>query len=162
MSSNKLKDAQLFFKDLLKGRVKNETEYKEYSTKFSLDLIKYDLYDKDISKITQLIIDTDKLTSLNIRLSDTLVDKIILNRLLRKISLKRQFTSLSFYIKYLKDDLLQIFIDFIGKLESTLNCLELSIKYQDAKKENEILKNIIIHLIKNENSGITDLTFNGG
>ena len=161
MSSNKLKDAQLFFKDLLKGRVKNETEYKEYSTKFSLDLIKYDLYDKDISKITQLIIDTDKLTSLNIRLSDTLVDKIILNRLLRKISLKRQFTSLSFYIKYLKDDLLQIFIDFIGKLESTLNCLELSIKYQDAKKENEILKNIIIHLIKNENSGITDLTFNG-
>ena len=159
MSSNKLKDAQLFFKDLLPERVKNISQYKEYSTKFCLDLLDYDLNDQDISKITQLIVDTDKLTSLKIRLSYTLTDKTILNRLLRKISLKTQFTSLSFYIKYLKDDLLQIFIDFIGKLEFTLNSLELSMKYNNAKKEGEILKNILIHLIKNENSGITDINF---
>ena len=159
MSSNKLKDAQLFFKDLLKDRVKNVSEYKEYSSKFSLDLINYDLYDTDISNITKLIIDTEKLTSLSIRLSETLTDKIILNRLLRKISLKRQFTSLSFYIKYLKDDLLQIFIEFIGKLESTLSHLEINIKYQDEKKENEIIKNILINLIKNENSGINEINF---
>ena len=36
--------------------------------------------------------------------------------------------------------MVQIFIDFIGKLESTLNCLELSIKYQKLKKEFDDLK----------------------
>ena len=159
MYKNKLKDAQLFFKDILKSRVKNESLYKEYSSKFSLDLLNYDLTDKDISNLIQLIIDTDKLSSLSIRLSETLTDKVVLNKLLRKISLKRQFTSLSFYIKYLKDDLLQIFIDFIGKLEQTLNYLEISIKYQDDNKEREILQNILINLIKNENSGITDINF---
>ena len=160
MSSNKLKDVQLFFKDILKGRIKNASSYKEYSTKFSLDFLKYDLYDTDISKITQLIVDTEKLTSLSIRLSDSLTDKTILNRLLRKISLKRQFTSLSFYIKYLPDELLDIFIEFIGKLENTLNSLEISIKYEDSNKESETLKKILISLIKNEDSGITDLFFN--
>lgn len=159
MSSNKLKDVQLFFKDKLKPRLKNIPEYKEYSTKFSLDFIKYDLYDTDISKITQLIVETEKLVSLSIRLSDTLTDKTTLNRLLRKISLKRQFTSLNFYIKYLSDDLLNIFIEFIGKLESTLNSLEISIKYPEPKKESEILKKILESLINNENSGITDLSF---
>ena len=99
-SSNKLKDAQLFFKDLLKERVKNISIYKEYSSKFSLDLIDYDSYDIDISNITKLIVETDKLFSLKIRLSENLNDKNILNKLLRKISLKRQFTSLSFYLKY--------------------------------------------------------------
>ena len=62
MSSNKLKNAQLFFKGLLKDRVNNTSEYKEYSSKFSLDLINYDIYDTDISNITKLIVDTDKLT----------------------------------------------------------------------------------------------------
>ena len=160
MSTNKLKDVQLFFKDRLKGRVKNASSYKEYSSKFSLDFINYDLYDTDICKITQLIVDTEKLTSLSIRLSDSLTDKTILNRLLRKISLKRQFTSLSFYIKYLQDDLLDIFIEFIGKLENTLNYLEIIIKYEDSNKESETLKKILISLIKNEDSGITDLIFN--
>ena len=159
MSSNKLKDTQLFFKDILRLRVKSNSEFKEYSNKFSLDLINYDLDDTDISKITQLIVDTDKLTSLTIRLSDTLFDKNTLNKLLRKISLKRQFTSLNFYIKYLKDDLLNIFIEFIGKLENTLNCLEISIKYEDINKESETLKKILLSLINNENSGITDLNF---
>ena len=159
MSSNKLKDTQLFFKDILRLRVKSNSEFKEYSNKFSLDLINYDLDDTDISKITQLIVDTDKLTSLTIRLSDTLFDKNTLNKLLRKISLKRQFTSLNFYIKYLKDDLLNIFIEFIGKLENTLNCLEISIKYEDINKESETLKKILLSLINNENSGITDVNF---
>lgn len=159
MYKNKLKDAQLFFKDILPSRVKNISLYKEYSSKFALDLLNYDLNDKDITKLIQLIIDTDKLVSLSIRLSETLTDKIVLNKLLRKISLKRQFNSLNFYIKYLKDDLLQIFIDFIGKLEPSLNYLEIGIKYHDDNKESEILKNILINLIKNENSGITDINF---
>ena len=62
MSSNKLKNVQLFFKGLLKDRVNNISEYKEYSSKFSIDLINYDIYDTDISNITKLIVDTDKLT----------------------------------------------------------------------------------------------------
>ena len=160
MSSNSLKDTQLFFKSILKSHIKNPSKYKEYSNKFSLNFLNYDLYDEDINKITQLIVDTEKMTSLSIRLSDTLQDKNILNKLLRKISLKKQFTSLSFYIKYLKDDLLNIFIEFIGKLENTLNSLEINIKYNDPKKETDVLKNILLSLINNTNSGITDINFN--
>ena len=160
MSSNSLKDTQLFFKSILKSRIKNPSKYKEYSNKFSLNFLNYDLYDEDINKITQLIVDTEKMTSLSIRLSDTLQDKNIVNKLLRKISLKKQFTSLSFYIKYLKDDLLNIFIEFIGKLENTLNSLEINIKYNDPKKETDVLKNILLSLINNTNSGITDINFN--
>ena len=131
----KLKDNQLFFKNLLNKRVKNTNEYKEYSTEFGIDLIGYDLYNEDIKRITQLIIETDKFNYLNIRLSNTLTDATILNKLLRKISLKRQFTSLGFYIKYLNDELLSIFIEFIGKLENHLNSLEISIKYLDKKRK---------------------------
>ena len=157
--NSRLKDTQLFFKDLLKERIKNESEYKEYSTNFTLDLINYDLYDEDIKKITNLIVDTEKFTTLFIRLSNTLTNASNLNKLLRKISLKRQFTSLGFFIKYLNDDLLSIFIDFIGKLENTLTSLELSIKYNDLKKEGEIVKKILENLLKNDNSGIINLTF---
>ena len=158
MKSN-LKDTQLFFKNLLLERIKNPTEYKEYSTNLSLDLIGYDLYDEDIKNITKLIIETDKFTSLNIRLSNTLTDSITLNKLLRKISLKRQFTTLGFFIKYLKDDLLSLFIEFIGKLENHLNSLEINIKYEDRQKEGEIVNKILKSILKNDNSGITNLTF---
>ena len=96
MSSNSLKDTQLFFKSILKSRIKNPSKYKEYSNKFSLNFLNYDLYDEDINKITQLIVDTEKMTSLSIRLSDTLQDKNILNKLLRKISLKKQDLSPAF------------------------------------------------------------------
>ena len=131
----KLKDNQLFFKNLLIERVKDENEYKEYSTEFGLDLIGYDLYNEDIKRITQLIIETDKFTYLNIRLNNTLTEKYITDKLFRKISLKRKFTSLGFYIKYLSDELLSIFIEFIGKLENHLNSLEISIKYLDKKRK---------------------------
>ena len=152
-----MKNAQLFFKNELNKRVKNTPEFKEYENKFALDLINYDLYDNDLSKIIQLIIDTDKLNSLNIRLGDTLTDKLLFNKLLRKISLKRQFSSLSFYLKNLNTDLLQIFYEFIGKLESSLNILELKIKYEESSKESEVMKNILINLLKNKNSGINEI-----
>jgi len=158
---SKLRDTQLFFKDLLIERVKNSNEYKDYSVNFSLDLVDYDLYDDDIKNITKLIVETDKFSSLFIRLSNTLTDANVLGKLLRKISLKRQFTSLGFFIKYLNDDLLSIFIDFIGKLENHLTSLEINVKYDDRKKEGEIVKKIIESMLKNDNSGITNLTFKG-
>ena len=158
---SKLRDTQLFFKDLLIERVNNSNEYKDYSVNFSLDLIDYDLYDDDIKNVTKLIVETDKFSSLNIRFSNTLNDANVLGKLLRKISLKRQFTSLGFFIKYLNDDLLSIFIDFIGKLENHLTSLEINIKYDDRKKEGEIVKKILESMLKNDNSGIINLTFKG-
>ena len=154
-----LKDSQLFFKRNLIERIENPSKYKEYSENFSLDLIDYDLYDEDIQNITNIIIKTDKLNSLKIRLSDTLTDQNILSKLLRKISLKQQFTSLSFLIKYLKEELLTIFIDFIGKLKNSLTSLEIKIKYNDKNKEEEITKRILESMIKNNNSGISTLKF---
>ena len=157
--SSKLKDCQLFFKDILENRIEAPDKYKEYSNNFSLDLIDYDLYNEDIEKIINIIIKTDKLNSLNIRLSNTLKDINLVNKLLRKISLKKQFTSLSFYIKYLNDELLSIFMEFIGKLGNNLSSLEIKIKYDNAKKEGIVTKQILENLINNNTSEISDLKF---
>ena len=159
---SKLKDTQLFFKNMLQERIENQTEYKEYSKDFCLNLIDYDLYNEDIEKIINIIIKTEKLISLKLRLSNTLTDKNILNKLLRKISLKRQFTSLSFFIKYLNDDLLSVFIEFVGKLENTLTSLKIKIKYDDIQKEEKVTKQIIENMIKNNDSGLESLKFKEG
>ena len=103
MSSDLIRN-QLFFKDHLSERISDPQKQNEFSSSFSLNLFDYDLYDEDIQKITNLIILTDKFNSLNIRLSNTLKDSNTLNKLLRKISIKRQFKSLGFYIKIKNED----------------------------------------------------------
>ena len=155
----KLKDTQLFFKNILQERIENPTQYKEYSDNFCLDIIHYDLCNDDLQKLINIIIKTEKLNCLNIRLSNTLTDLNLLNKLLRKISLKKQFTSLSFFIKNLNDELLSIFIDFIGKLENSLLTLKIIIKYDDIKVEEKITKQILDSLLKNNDSGISTIKF---
>ena len=156
MSSDSTRN-QLFFKGLLPDRISNPSKNTEYSNPFGLNLIGYDLYDEDIQNITNLIILTDKFNSLNIRLSDTLTDSNTLSKLLRKISLKRQFTSLGFYIKYLDDSLLEVFYDFIGKLQESVSSLKLMIKHKEKNKENEIVEKILENLLKNEGQGLENL-----
>ena len=157
--SSKLKNTQLFFKNMLQERIEDQEKYKDYSKDFLLKLIDYDLYNEDIEKIINIIIKTEKLNSLYLRLSNTLTDKNILNKLLRKISLKKQFTTLSFYIKYLDDELLNIFIEFLGKFDNNLNSLKIRIKYDDIKKEEKVIKQILESMIKNNNSALTYLKF---
>ena len=155
--SSDLTRSQLFFKGLLSERISNPPKNNEYSNSFGLNLIDYDLLDEDIQKITYLIILTDKFNFLNIRLSNTLTDSNTLSKLLRKISLKRQFTSLGFYIKYLKDELLNIFLDFIGKLQESVVNLKLMVKYGEKSKEEEISQKILESFLKNEESGLENL-----
>ena len=157
--SLKLKDTQLFLKNILKEKIENPNEYKEYLNNFNLNLIDNDLYDEDIQKLINIIIKNDKLNSLNLRLSNTLTNKNLLNKLLRKIYLKKQFTTLTFLVKYLNDELLSIFIEFLSKLENSLTSLEITIKYNDIKKEGEIIKNLLQSMLKNNNSGINTLKF---
>ena len=159
-SSSSKKDIQLFFKNKLTERVKNPSLYKEYSNNFTLDLINYDLYNEDINNLINLIIATEKLTSLKLRLSNTLTEKDSLKKLLRKISLKKQFTSLSFFIKYLNEDLLNCFLEFLTKINQSVTELEIRIKYDKIKKEEITTKSIIDNLIKNNNNGIQTLKFN--
>ena len=148
---------QLFFKGLLPYRISNPSKNNEYSNDFGINLINYDLFDDDIQKITNLIILTDKFNSLNIRLSDTLTDSSTLSKLLRKISLKRQFTSLGFYIKYLDDSLLNIFLDFIGKLQESVENIKLMVKYKEKRKEEEIVEKILENVLKNEGNSLVNL-----
>ena len=155
--SSDLTRNQLFFKGLLSDRISNPSKNNEYSNPFGLNLINYDLFDEDIHKITNLIILTDKFNSLNIRLSNTLKDTNTLSKLLRKISLKRQFTSLGFYIKYLDDELLNAFLDFIGKLQESVSNLKLVVKYGDKSKDEEISFKILENVLKNEESGLENL-----
>ena len=147
--SNDLTRVQLFFKDKLSSRISTSSKTsKEFSSPFSLNLFDYDLFDEDIQKITNLIILTDKFNSLNIRLSHNLSSSNTLSKLLRKISLKKQFKSLGFYIKNLNDELLNVFLEFIGKMQETVNSLKLKIKYNDEKKEESICGKILENLIK--------------
>ena len=155
--SSDLTRNQLFFKGLLSDRISTPSKNNEYSNPFGLNLFNYDLLDEDIQKITNLIILTDKFNSLNIRLSNTLTDSNTLSKLLRKISLKRQFTSLGFYIKYLDDEFLNIFLDFIGKLQESVSNLKLMVKYGEKTKEEEIVQKILENLLKNEESGLENL-----
>ena len=77
--------------------------------------------------------------------------------MLIKISLKQQFILLSFYIKYLNEELLDIFLDFLTKINFKTNSLKIQIKYHDKKYEREITKRIIEHLDKNNNSQIKEI-----
>ena len=153
--SNDLTRIQLFFKDKLSERIKTSNEF---SSPFSLNLFDYDIYDEDIQKITNLIILTDKFNSLNIRLSQYLTNSNTLSKLLRKISLKKQFKSLGFYVKNLNDELLNVFLDFIGKMQETVNSLKLKIKYNDEKLEENICGKILENLVKC-NNGLDSLHF---
>ena len=156
--SNDLIRNQLFFKGLLPDIISNPSKNNQYTIPFGLNLIDYDLFDEDIQNITNLIILTDKFNSLNIRLSDTLSDSNTLSKLLRKISLKRQFTSLGFYIKYLDDSLLSVFLDFIGKLQESVINLKIKVKHREIDQEEEITEKILENLLKNESNGLENLS----
>ena len=119
---------------------------------FYPNLFDYDLCDEDIQKIIDLIILTDKFNSLNIRLSNTLINTNTLGKLLRKISLKKQFKSLGFYIKNLNEELLNIFLDFIGKMKDSIVNLKIKIKFNDEKTEERICGKILENLLKGDGS----------
>ena len=157
MSSDLIRN-QLFFKDHLSERISDPQKQNEFSSSFSLNLFDYDLYDEDIQKITNLIILTDKFNSLNIRLSNTLKDSNTLNKLLRKISIKRQFKSLGFYIKSLNEELLNVFLEFIGKKQESLINLKLKIKFENDEIGENICQKILENLLKNTD-GLEDLNF---
>ena len=157
MSSSFVK-TQLFFKKLLLERVSKPDIYKDFKSKFSLNL-DYDLTDENLEYLLQIIISNEYLYNINIRLSDTLKDVKILNKLLRKINAKRQFTYLSFYIKYLNDDLFSDFCNFILNLNSSVTSLKLQMKYKDKATEEKRIKTILENLIKNENINIYNLYF---
>ena len=156
--SNELTKIQLFFKDKISERISNPTKTNEFSSQFSLDLFDYDLYDEDIQKITNLIILTDKFNSLNIRLSQTLLEENTLSKLLRKISLKKQFKSLGFYIKNLNEDLLNVFLDFIGKMQESVVNLKIKIKFGEENIEENICGKILENLGKGI-GGFENLSF---
>ena len=146
--SNDLTRIQLFFKDKLSERLSDPSKSNEFSSSFSLNLFDYDLFDEDIQKITNLIIISDKFNVLNIRLSNTLTDANTLSKLLRKISLKRQFKSLGFYLKNLNEELLNIFFDYIGKMQESLLNLKLKIKFSADETEEIITEKILENLLK--------------
>ena len=156
--SNDLTKIQLFFKDQLSERISDPSKTNEFSSPFSLNLFDYDLYDEDIQKITNLIILTDKFNSLYIRLSNTLTDSNTLGKLLRKISFKRQFKTLGFYLKNLNEDLLNVFLDYLGKMQESLVNLKLKIKFDEDKKGVVVTEKILENLLKGT-GGLDNLTF---
>ena len=85
MSNKDLINAQKFFKGIM------SEEIDSYQKQFSLNLLKFDINDEDAKNITQLITQTTKLTTIKLRLSETLIDDKSFERLIRKISLKKQF-----------------------------------------------------------------------
>ena len=154
--SNNYAKTQLFFKRLLLERVKNPDTYKDFKTRFSLDL-DYDLFDDDLEYLINIIEGTAYMYNINIRLSDTLTDQKILNKLFETISLKKQFTYLSFFIKYLNDDLFLEFTNFLSKMNASVTSFKLQLKYNDKEIEEKRMKLILENLIKNDNLNIINL-----
>ena len=123
MSSDFAK-AQLFFKRLLLEKISNPNIHKIYKSKFSLNL-DFDLSNEDIQYLTEIISNNDNINNLTIRLSDTLTDTKVLNKLLRKISYKNQIDKLTIYIKNLRDDLFEEFLKFICRYNSSVDSVKI-------------------------------------
>jgi len=155
MSSSFAK-TQLFFKRKLLERVSNPEIYKTFKNKYAMSL-DYDLSDEDIDYLTQIILQSEKLYNITIRLSDTLKDTQILNKLLNQITVKKQFTYLGFFIKYLNDDLFSEFANFISNLNSSVTSLKLTLKYKNREIEERRTQNILENLLKNKNLNINNL-----
>ena len=150
--------SQLFFKRLLLDHLLNPNIYKTFNNKISLNL-NYDLSDEDILYLTEIIIHSEQINNLLIRLSDTLTDINGLKKLLRKISFKKQFTNLRFYIKYLNDEFFNEFLNFISHFNSSVNSIKIKIKYNDERTEEIKTKYILENLIKNDNNNINSIYF---
>ena len=136
---------QLFFKRLLLETVSNPDIYKDFNSKFSINL-NYDLTDGDLDYLLQIIIHNEYLYNINIRLSDTLKDSHILNKLLSKINTKKQFTYLNFYIKYLNDNLFFEFTNFILNINSSVTSFKLQMKYKNKDTEEKYTKIIFYNI----------------
>jgi hypothetical protein len=136
----------------------NPNIHKTFNNKISLNL-NYDLSDEDILYLTEIIIHSEQINNLLIRLSDTLTDINGLKKLLRKISFKKQFTNLRFYIKYLNDEFFNEFLNFISHFNSSVNSIKIKIKYNDERTEEIKTKYILENLIKNDNNNINSIYF---
>ena len=156
--SNNYAKTQLFFKRLLLERISNPDQYKDFKTKFSLNL-DYDLSNEDIDYLTQIIKKNEYMYNINIRLSDSLTDPQILKNLFNEISIRKQFTYLSFFIKYLNDELFSEFINFISNMSSSVTTIKLQLKYKDKVIEEKRMRNILENLTKNGNLKIYNLYF---
>jgi len=158
-----LKDSEKGYKNLIfvqkffKGELMNGETY--IPKEFNLDFTSFDIDDECIQNLSQLIVKTPQLSQLSLRLSNKLKNTSYLDRLLRKISLKQQFILLSFYIKYLNPELLDIFITFLTKINFKTNSLKIQIKYHDKNYEREVIKRIIEGLDKNNESQIHEIDF---
>ena len=156
--SNNYAKTQLFFKRLLSDRISKAELNKDFNNKFSLNL-DYDLTDDDLIYLNQIIDQTEKLYNINIRLSNTLSNVQIFKNLLKKIYDKKQFTYLSFYIKYLNNELFSEFADFISNINSSVTSFKLQIKYKNRDLEEKYMQKILENFIKNENLNINNLYF---
>ena len=154
--SNSYAKTQLFFKRLLSEKISKPDLYKDFNNKFSLNL-DYDLTDDDLLYLNKIIDQTEKIYNINIRLSNTLSNTDILNKLLKNINNKKQFTYLSFFIKYLNDELFSEFANFISNINSSVTSFKLQIKYKNRALEETNMKKILENLIKNENLNIYNL-----
>ena len=156
--SSDLSRIQLFFNRLLLTHLLNPNAHKIFKNNFSLKL-DYDLSDEDIEYLTEIIIQSNLLNNLTLRISETITDESILKKLFRKILVKKQISSLKIYIKYLNDKLFDEFISFLNHLNSSINTLRIEIKYNDIKIKEFKTKNILENLIKNENNNINYISF---
>ena len=157
------KNSENYFKNLVniqkffKGELFDKNTF--IPKNFYLDFTSFDITDETIQNLSQFIIETPNLTHLSLRLSNTLKTKSILDKLLRKISLKQQFVLLQFYIKYLSSELLDIFVKFLSKINFKTKALTLQIKYHDKKYEREVIKRMIESLLQNNESQISEIEF---
>ena len=156
--SSELSITQLFFKRLLLEQILNPNIHKIFKNKFSLNL-DYDLSNEDIQYLTEIILQTDQLNNLTIRLSDTLTEAKSLNKLLRKISVKKQITNLRINIKYLNDELFNELLYFLTHINSYINTLKIELKYNDNLTKEIKTKLILENLIKNDNNNINFIYF---
>ena len=143
LTNEELINAQKFFKGYL------EEEIVKAKDTIALNLLNYDITEAHLEQISKLNTISNKLTSLHIRLSDTLTDAHSLTKFLRKLSKKRQFNTLGFFVKYLNEEMFTIFINFLGFIGSNITSLKIRVKSKERETERIYIKQILQVLLNN-------------
>ena len=139
--SNEEATAQKFFKGILAETIVKAKE------PIALNLLSYDIKEDVLEKISELNTLSTKLGSLSVRLSNVLSDSKAVAKFLQKVIKKKHVTSLGFYLKYLNQDIFDIFADCISRIGAHVTSLKIQVKAKEKEIERKQIAKVLSSLV---------------
>ena len=153
-SNTKLKNILKKFEIYSKDKLCNEISL--IKKPFALNLFKISLSDELLDKLIEMNDATVNMNELYIKINDKLsYDKLA--KFFRKLYKKKQYIKLGFYLKNVRKDLFDIFLDYLGKLNKNCNHLLIRIKTLD-RSFNDFVHTEIFSKLESISNDLYNLT----